>query len=409
MAQKLVGERPYDWNTHKEVKLRRAPLLNDETLRDGLQWPFAKNPTQEQKIELLRLMNIFGIHWADLGLPMAGKQHYDHIDAMITAISSERMEIKPTCAVRTVVKDIEPIHELQQKHGMPIRADMFLGISPPRLAVEGWSMDNLLKMTEEAVRWARERNIPVMYVTEDTTRAEPEVIKRIYRLAIDLGAEQICICDTVGHASPEGAKNLVGFVIDEVVKPSGQNILVHWHGHRDRGLGLWNAFAALETGADVIHGTALGIGERTGNVPMELILVNLKLMGLIDIDLTRLSEYVSKAHDYTGAPLPTNYPIFGETAFATATGVHASAIIKAGAQGGAWWADTVYSGVPASLVGRKQAILVGPMSGRSNVIYWLKEQGYQVTETAINRILGAAKDSNQILTNEQLHALAREN
>jgi 2-isopropylmalate synthase len=162
-----------------------------------------------------------------------------------------------------------------------------------------------------AVKWAREHKIPVMFVTEDTTRSKPADIKAIYQAAIELGAYSICVCDTCGHITPHGVKQLLGFVIDQVVKPTGKQVLVNWHGHSDRGLGLMNALAAVEAGADIVHGTALGLGERVGNTQIDQLLVNLKLMGLIKNDLSSLAEYVHKAHEYTGVPLPENYPVFG--------------------------------------------------------------------------------------------------
>lgn len=409
MSAPSESELIYDWNRVEDdpITKRTKPIaFDDETLRDGLQSPSAVNPTIEQKIEILRLMEKLGIDRVDLGLPGAGPQHREHIEALLSVIVDEKMNIKPGCAVRTVVADIEPIDALQQKFGIPIQASAFLGTSPIRQYAEGWTLQKLLSTMETAVSWAIEHKIPVMFVTEDTTRSKPEDIKELYGRAIEIGAYSICVCDTCGHVTPHGVRQLLKFVIDEVVTPSGKEVLVNWHGHSDRGLGLWNAMAAVEAGADIIHGTALGLGERVGNTQMDQLLVNLKLMGLIDNDLTHLAEYVRKAHEYTGVPLPDNYPVFGEDAFDTGTGVHAAAVIKAKKKGEDWLADRVYSGVPAGEFGLEQRIRVGHMSGKSNVIFWLESHGFEPTEERVQKILDRAKAAKALLSDEELTQLA---
>ena len=399
----------YDWNRvgHDALLARTKPIaFDDETLRDGLQSPSAVNPTIEQKIELLRFMEKLGIDRVDLGLPGAGPQHREHIEALLGVIVQEKMRIKPGCAVRTLVSDIEPLDALQQKFGIAIQASAFLFCSPIRQYTEGWTLAKLLETMETAVKWARDHKIPVMFVTEDTTRSKPEDIKAMYQRAIELGAYSICICDTCGHITPHGVKELLGYVINEVVKPTGRQVLINWHGHSDRGLGLMNALAAIEAGADIVHGTALGLGERVGNTQIDQLLVNLKLMGLIKNDLSSLAEYVRKAHEYTGVPLPKNYPVFGADAFDTGTGVHAAAVIKAKKKGDNWLADRVYSGVPAGDFGLEQRIRVGHMSGKSNVVYWLESHGFEATDERVNRILEAAKASKALLADADLRRLA---
>src|SRR5690606_25375792 len=259
---------------------------------------------------------------------------------------------------RTVIADVEPIARISQEAGIPIEACTFIGSSPIRQYAEDWTLDRMLQATEDAVTFAVGEGLDVMYVTEDTTRARPDVLKRLYGLAIRCGAKRLCIADTVGHATPHGTMQLLRFVREEIVAPSGEDVKVDWHGHRDRGLGLANTLAAIEAGADRVHGTALGIGERVGNTEMDLLLVNLHLLGMHEGDLSRLPEYCNAVSQATGVPIPPNYPVFGEDAFRTGTGVHAAAIIKARAKGDDWLADMVYSGVPAAMFGRRQRIEV---------------------------------------------------
>ncbi|MEK9730448.1 MAG: LeuA family protein [Candidatus Poseidoniales archaeon] len=401
----------YDWNTI-EYDIQRNPSnhphdvwFDDETLRDGLQSPSARNPSIDQKIELLSYMEKLGIQKVDLGLPGAGPFHRDHINAMLSHIKEESFNIRPGAAVRTLMSDIEPLVEMQSQHEMHIQASAFLGTSPIRQYTEGWTMEKLVTTMEKAVSYAVENDVPVMFVTEDTTRSKPEDVKLIYQRALELGVRRICVCDTCGHVTPNGVKKLLNFIDEEVIKDAGyhrSDIEVNWHGHQDRGLGVANNIAAVEAGADVIHGTALGVGERAGNAPLDQTLVNLKLMGVIDNDLSLLDEYVRKANKYIEVPLPRNYPVFGNDAFETGTGVHASAVIKAMKKGDDWLADRVYSGVPAGDFGLKQIIRIGHMSGRSNIIWWLEQNGIDADENLVEHLFEVAKQQKRNMLDSEI-------
>jgi len=394
--QKLV----YDWNLigESEPLTDKRVLLDDETLRDGLQSPTVSDPAIEDKIRLLHLMEELGIQMLDIGLPGAGPRAYADTLALAQEIARSRLKIRPNCAARTTIQDIDPIWDIADKTGVTIDAATFLGSSMIRQYVENWTMDDLLRRTEEAVTYGIKRGLPVMYVTEDTTRAFPETIKRLYTTAINCGARHIVLTDTVGHATPAGVRALVRFVVDEVVRPSGEEILISWHGHNDRGLSVINSLAAVQAGADVIHGCALGIGERVGNTPMDQLLVNLKLLGAIDQDLIKLKDYCEVASRACRVVIPPGYPVFGSDAFRTATGVHAAAVIKAFRKGETELANTVYSGVPSHLFGLEQIIDIGPMSGRSNVIFWLEKRGIQPAEDRVTAIYEKAKKSDRLLT-----------
>jgi isopropylmalate/homocitrate/citramalate synthase len=396
----------YDWNQlgKFEPLTNKRVLLDDETLRDGLQSPTVSDPSIQEKIHLLHLMEDLGIQMLDIGLPGAGPRAYADSLALAQEIARTRLKIRPNCAARTTIQDIDPILDIADKTGVVIDAATFLGSSMIRQYVENWTMDDLMRRTEEAVTYAVRRGVPVMYVTEDTTRAFPETIQRLYSSAISCGARHIVLTDTVGHATPAGAKALVKFVIDNVVKPSGEDILISWHGHNDRGLSVINSLAAVEAGADVVHGCALGIGERVGNTPMDQVLVNLRLLGAIDNDLIKLKEYCETASQACKVTIPPGYPVFGSDAFRTATGVHAAAVIKAFKKGETELANTVYSGVPSHLFGLEQIIDIGPMSGKSNVIFWLEKRGIQATEERVTAIYNKAKQSDRLLTTEDVLA-----
>src|ERR1700676_4116091 len=397
----------YDWNRNYPPGLKQPGpvLINDETLRDGLQSPSVRDPSIAEKIEILHLMEALGIDSLDLGLPGAGARAVEHVTALAREIVSQKMKIRANCAARTLENDIRPIAEIVQKTGLPIEAATFIGSSPIRRFTEGWSDDFLLQTTEKAVKYAVSLGLNVMYVTEDTTRCDPETVKRLYATAISCGARAICICDTAGHARPLGAWALGGFVIDEVVKPSGEKIRVDWHGHSDRGLAIANSIAAIIAGANCVHACAIGLGERVGNTPTDQMLVNLKLMGIAPWDrqdLTKLKQYCLAVSRATGVPIPANYPVVGDDAFRTATGVHASAIIKAYRKDDVALANTVYSGVPSHVFGMEQTIDVGPMSGKSNILWWLERRGIPATDEVVDRIYQRAKKSDHTLSEAEI-------
>jgi 2-isopropylmalate synthase len=391
----------YDWNTEAPVPRPPVVMLNDETLRDGLQSPSVKAPSIDQKLRILHLLDRIGIDSADIGLPGAGPHVVRDVERLATEIGDCRLTVQANCAARTVVADIEPIADIQQRTGVPIECCCFIGSSPIRRYAEDWTVEHLQRCTEEAVGFAVAHGLKVMYVTEDTTRSDHETLRRLFTTAINAGASRICIADTVGHATPPGARAVVRFT-KRIIDESGGHVDIDWHGHRDRDMGTINSLAALEAGATRVHGTILGIGERVGNTPMDLLLVNLVLMRWIERDLTHLNDLVRAVSEATGEPIPDNYPVFGRDAFRTATGVHAAAVIKAFRKRDSDVADTVYSGVPARLVGRTQQIEIGPMSGKSNVVFWLERHGYEADEELVDRIFRRAKASPTVLTEQEI-------
>jgi len=390
----------FDW-AHARVD------LNDETLRDGLQSPSVRDPSLDVKRRLLHLMADLGIVAADIGLPGAGPRVVEQVRVLATEIRDHKLPIAPNCAARTVIADIEPIVRISQEVGIAIEAATFIGSSPIRQYAEDWTVERILKATEDAVTFAVQQGLTVMYVTEDTTRARPETLQRLYGAAINCGATRLCLADTVGHATPDGVKALVTFVKSDIIgkKP----VKLDWHGHRDRGMGLINCLAAIEAGVDRVHATALGVGERVGNAEMDLLIVNLRLLGAYHGDVSKLGEYCRTVADAVGIPIPINYPAFGTDAFRTGTGVHAAAIIKAKKKGHAWLADRVYSSVPAEELGLEQRIDISPVSGLSNVKYWLSTHGYDAeNDAACTRLFDAAKRTDRTLSDAECHALLKD-
>jgi 2-isopropylmalate synthase len=399
----------FDWN---QVGRRYAPFgpveFFDETLRDGIQNPSVRDPSIEDKLEILHLMNDLGIHAADIGLPGSNKRAYDDVLRMCREVVDQKLQVKIACAGRTVPADILPMVEISQRAGLPIEVYTFIGSSPIRVLAEDWNLSLLLQRSAEAIDAGVKNGLEVCYVTEDTIRSRPEVLSALFKNAIDHGASRLCLCDTVGHATPDGVRNLLQFTRSIVTAMGAHDVKIDWHGHNDRGLGLVNALYAIEYGADRVHGTGLGIGERVGNTAMELLLLNLKLAGALEHqDLSKLLTYCQTVSRATGFPIAINDPLVGADAFRTSTGVHAAAIIKAQNKGDQWLADRIYSGVPAGMFGRKQEIEIGPMSGASNVSFWLRTRAIDPTPERVQRIIAHAKSTDHVLREDEVLALVQ--
>jgi len=396
----------FDWNRLKKVApLARKPFeLLDETLRDGLQSPSVTDPPIEKKIDLIHLMEDLGIASADIGLPGAGQRAYDDVLALAKEIAQSGMKLQANCAARTTIKDIRPIAEISQKAGIPIEVYAFIGSSPIRLFAEDWTVDTLLGHVEDSISFAVKEGLDTCLVTEDTTRSRPDVLDPLFRRVIDLGVRRLCLCDTVGHATPDGIKNLFEWA-QGLIRGTGEDVLLDWHGHNDRGLGVTNSLHAIEAGAHRVHGTGLGVGERVGNASIDQILLNLKLLDEWDHDLSKLLDYCQLVSEACEVPIPYNYPMAGRDAFRTGTGVHAAAIIKAQKKGDQYLADRVYSGVPAGTFGRHQEIEIGHMSGVSCVTYWLDSHKLSYDDDLVQAIFGKAKASNRMLKDEEVFAI----
>lgn len=394
----------YDWNGESPGLLpkpaHKVEVL-DESLRDGIQSPSALDPPVEVKLRILRLLDQLGVDAVDVGLPAASQRNFDDVVKMIELIRDENLSIKPNCAARTVVTDVTRIAEVQQATGFPVQAYSFIGSSPIRQYTENWSLDWLVEQSRNAIKAGRQEGLEVAYVTEDTMRSDPADLEVLFQAALDEGANCLCLCDTVGHATPDGAKSLVQWTLDFLDRKGYENVRIDWHGHNDRGLALANALSAASAGAHRIHGTSIGIGERVGNVALDQLLVNLSLLGWSDRNLKALAEFCALCSESLGIEIPINYPAVGRDAFRTATGVHASAILKAMDKGDIELADIIYSGVNAGEIGRTQVVDIGPMSGKSNAIFWMKNQDIEVTEERIAALLKAAKGSDRTLSDEE--------
>lgn len=401
----------YDWNAaekNSSLSPRHKIQFLDETLRDGIQSPSVVDPSIDDKLRFVELTAALGIDFMDIGLPGAGKRAVDDCTIIARHIKDQKLSVRPACAARTHQNDVQAIIDISQAVGIEIEVLCFIGSSPIRQYAENWDLDRMLGLSADAIDLARRYNLPVGYVTEDTTRSRPEVLGRLFTNAVEHGADRLIICDTVGHATPDGIKNLLKFTQNLLDGMGRSDIGIDWHGHNDRGLGVVNTIFAIEYGASRVHGTALGIGERVGNAALDQVMLNLKLLGELPTrDLSQLLLWCKLASQATHVPIHPQYPLAGSDAFRTATGVHAAAIIKAESKGDAWLADRIYSGVPAGLFGKEQEIEIGHYSGESNVIYWLKKRGFSPTPELVAAVFAEAKRGNRVLSNDEVLAVVK--
>jgi 2-isopropylmalate synthase len=402
----------YDWNDVEKVTglaPKRTITFFDETLRDGIQSPSVVDPDIEDKIKIMQIASDIGVHHIDIGLPGAGPRAVEDCRRLARYALERKLPIKLACAARTHVNDVQAIIDISQEVGVSIEVMAFIGSSPIRQYAESWDLDLMLQRTRDAIDLAVKYQLPITYVTEDTTRSRPDVLDKLFRNAVDRGAHRLCLCDTVGHATPDGLRNLLKWTRNLLDGMGRRDVGIDWHGHNDRGLGVSNSIFAIEYGADRVHGTALGIGERVGNAALDQILLNLKLLGeLPHHDLSKLLLWCRVVAQATRMQVHPQYPLAGSDAFRTATGVHAAAIIKAEKKGDRWLADRVYSGVPAGMFGKEQEIEIGHYSGESNVIYWLRSRGFAANPSLVKAILAVAKQGNRVLTDEEIKHIIKE-
>ena len=380
----------------------------DETLRDGIQAPHVSIPALDEKLELIDHMVQCGIRYADAGFPGGGPAAAGDCLAIARHVATQDYPLALACAGRTHPADVRAICDIAQRAGVPVDAYTFIGISPIRLYVEEWTVGSVVADIRGAVAEARRDGVIFVLVLEDAVRCTPAILNRVYDVALELGITRVTLCDTVGAASPAGTEALVTWsarYFDAREHP----VALEWHGHNDRGLALANSLAALAAGCARVHGTVLGVGERAGNASIDQLIVNRELGQPGDYDMKALSEYCEYASGVLGVPIPGNYPAMGRDVFKTSAGVHAAAILKAHRRRDTFVKDSVYAGVPASLLGREQEILIDPASGASNVRYWLAvnggDPGEAVVQAVIQDVLDTAKRAGRPLTDEEIRQI----
>jgi 2-isopropylmalate synthase len=291
-------------------RIARGVKVVDETLRDGLQNATGLQPPIERKIDLLHAMERIGVDVVSVGLPAAGLRMAEDGYLLCREIVRAKLPLVPTAAARTVASDVHAIARVAERAGLPIEVYAFIGSSPIRHDVEGWSQEFLVQAITTSTRAAVAAGLPFCLVTEDTTRARPDMLAVLFRAAVDAGASRLCLCDTTGHVTADGVAALIAFVRAELESMGANHVGLDWHGHNDRGLALSNALWAAAAGVQRVHGTGLGVGERVGNTPLELLIDNLALLGARPrVAEAHLAAYCELAARALGLDVPDGHPI----------------------------------------------------------------------------------------------------
>ncbi|MBV9058475.1 MAG: cupin-like domain-containing protein [Pseudonocardiales bacterium] len=399
----------FTWNNmrvEEEVgPVPAAGIFFDETLRDGLQAPYVGTPNLEQKLRIIDHMAQCGIRSADLGFPGSGPVAAAECTRIARYTAEQGYPLAPGYAGRMHPSDINAICDIAQTVGVAVDAYVFIGVSPIRQYVEDWNIEFIVDAVRKSAEDCAREDVGFVLVLEDAVRCTPEMLGCVFDVAFEVGVERVTLCDTVGAASPEGTASLLLWS-KRYFAERGHHVDFEWHGHNDRGLALINSLTALGMGCSRVHGTILGIGERAGNASLDQLMLNSHLDGQAVFDLKALREYCEYTSAVLEVPIPSNYPGMGRDVFKTSAGVHAAAILKAHKKGNVLMKDTVYSSVPASVLGREQEVLIDAASGASNVRYWLTVHGYETADPdVIKDVLDRAKSSNRPLTDELIRQI----
>ncbi len=400
MTQKAdVNQLLYSWNPPAKSGLENVEI-EDDTLRDGLQGAFVRKPTVDEKIELFTLSSAIGCQHAVVGFPASSPQEMADSRRIVQAIQERGLKQQPWMLSRALVSDLEPIIALQRESDIPIGAAFFMGTSPLRRVVEKWDWDQVLRNVETAVAYCVENGVPFSLSIEDASRTPPEELRQLIQIGAKANGFSISICDTVGESTPDGAAQLVRFTREEIAKENADTRVL-WHGHNDRGMAVANSAAAAEAGARIIGGSFLGIGERTGNAALEQVILYLYQNGATQWRIDHLVNYCEKLSEYTNTPISNEMPLIGSQAFATCTGTHSAAVLKARAIS-VDYEDYIFSAVPASKLGLPQNIMIGPTSGLANARHVLQRLELPSDDQAASALLEHAKGKNSWVQHNEI-------
>ena len=384
-----------DWNEKKTFK-NKSIVIEDDTLRDGLQSALLRIPNYFEKKELVTLAHASRIKYVMLGFPGASEDAYHECRLLVQFIRDMQWPLVPRLLGRANQSDMAAICRLQEETGVPLQADFFINICALRLKVEGWNLATITQMIHQASEQLDRHGVSYSISLEDATRSDTSIIEKMLCTIVNTKAIAIVLCDTVGACLPSGVANLLRFV-KKTIAAHNSHIFQWWHGHNDRGLALANALCALDHGIDGISGTFLGIGERSGNICIEQIMLHLNQYYGSAYCLDSARQYCSLLSRYTEYTMPINQPLFGNQSFTTTAGTHIRALEKA-KRFGTGAHDLLYSSVAAHDLGRQQQIMLGPMSGRSAVKSVLEQIGESYDEKKISTLFNYFKKIQKPIT-----------
>jgi 2-isopropylmalate synthase len=395
---------PFDWNT---PTVRRQPIeVGDVTLSEGLLSPSVVDPSQPDKRRLLSLMPVLGLRAVSLGHPGLGVRQFSTVLNLARELMLAQWELDASCVARASVKDVASALDVRERSGLDVEVAVTLAVSPIQMEAEGLSAARLRDAAEASIAFAVRAGARVVAVLDDASRTPPEQLAPVLRDVAALGASAVRLADSAGRATPDATRALVRFVSEHLRTRTGRPVRLDWVGQNDRGLALANAMAAVDAGVDRVFASALGLGSRSGITPMELLLTNLRVNGLWSHSLRTVVEYCESAATAFGIAIAPSSPLIGSDAFRTGSGAHATALVKALRAGDPWLADNVISGVPAGLLGLENRVDISPVSGLSNVRWWLARHGYDASDQVLTReLLLAVKQTQRAATDDELHEL----
>jgi len=348
----------------------RGPIdLYDTTLRDGEQTVgVVLDP--EQKLEIARLLDELGIDRIEAGFPRVSEDDY----RAVQLISDAGLRAEVWGFSRAVAADVEALVELGVSASV-----VESPISDLKLAALGLSREDMLERIRKAVSFAVEHGIRVAYFGVDGTRADLRFFEQAYKTAIEAGAQEAVVVDTIGVATPEAAAFLVGATTEWL----GEDVPVHWHGHNDFGLATAAAVAAVQAGAAVVHGTINGMGERAGNANLGEVALALQVLYGIStrLDLARLRDVSARVRELSGYELEPWKPIVGENLFTRESGAVASQFHD----------PPSIEPYSSELVGAERKIVLGKKSGLDSIRIKAEELGLDVPEERRADLLARVK------------------
>ncbi len=395
---------------------------NDESLRDGIQGA-PLHPTVEQKIDYIKRSSEMGTDYLTVGI-YSGKDVNEDTYRVLDYMAENTPDTFPIVLARPKEEDLQYASECVS-HNPNCQVIVFQGLSEPRLWIQGWKAEQVLKNLHEGISELTKQNIFTIAFTEDTTRTSPELIGEYVRMAVESGASRIGIADTVGYLTRKGAYRLTKTIRDllDVHGENGQRMGIDIHAHNDQGIPLEVVFGAISGGADRFHGTLYGVGERAGNAPLEVILYNitreLNEAGYNkQWDLSKIYDLAKYYSRISGVAIPTHAPLVGDNVFTTQAGIHSDAEMKANNIRRSIpdnlankelrkkineILNTIYTSVDSNLLGREHEYKIGPLSGKSTAILSLERMGYEdVTDEMIQSILNLARVHGGVLTNDDI-------
>lgn len=407
-----IQQGEYNWSSHEGVrdpvrKAKQFVSIDDESLRDGLQGTqLTTHPSLNEKEIYLASVALNGyIEHADIGFPGSEESHKEELSEIIKfVIASNGLDgLTLSCAAGAIDEHINPIIDLShQFDGYPLEADIFLDVSKNRAEIEGWDRKEKISVLKQNIKLLKSQQLPVMFVPERSTSTPPEELLEVCLMASELGVDRICFADTKGVADNKGIENIFRWGFEEIGK-ANPNLKWDAHFHNDRNMALSNSLVAAAEGVDRLHATMFCIGERAGNVDLAQLLVNLNLQEMRNDDLTSLKAISELSSKILGFEIPKNSPIYGENAFATSSGIHASAGKK---ELQANRIHSIYFPFSPESVGNKAIVEVGPFSGKSNVELKLRQLGISSTPALIDVVLSRAKQQRGLLSDEEVRQIA---